>query len=326
MNWASAAFPMWLTIAAAAFFGLISIVTLLRAERSVANGALTVIALLAMGIAVASMMRSSGPAPAAGVTVAAVPAPPPAAPPAMYAALPALSCVDDLAGETVLAACEKVLFGSAESTAAAVSYVAARLTRLTSFGDVATANKNMTPDLAALRRSVESDRYGLVAHVLLTRDHCTPAECAAFNSMTDHSRIVANMDQQVYDGLITRYALTWNAPVTTGTTAASATTLGALAALPPSVPTGKPVHIDFPSASSTPAVSIMNPEPGSGAAVPSAARGAAPAASASSAPTPPPSPATKKTTPKPHRTTEPVQIVPAAPAAAAPAAPAASNQ
>jgi hypothetical protein len=319
MNWASPAFPMWLTIAAAAFFGLILLVTLLRAERSVANGALTIIALLAMGVAVASMIRSPGPA--AGVTVAAV-APPP--PPAVYPALPALSCVDDLAGETVLAACEKVLFGSAESTAAAVSYAAARLTRLTSFGDVATANKNMTPDLAALRRSVESDRYGLVAHVLLARDHCTPAECAAFNSLTDHSRIVANMDQQVYDGLTTRYALTWNAPVTTGTTATTATTLGALAALPPSVPTGRPVHIDFPSASSTPAVSIMNPEPGSGAPVPSAARGSASAASAT--PTQSPTPAAKKPAPKPRRTAEPIQIAPAAPAAAAPAAPAASNQ
>jgi hypothetical protein len=195
---------------------------------------------------------------------------------------------------------------------------------LTSFGDVATANKNMTPDLAALRRSVESDRYGLVAHVLLTRDHCTPAECAAFNSLTDHSRIVANMDQQVYDGLTTRYALTWNAPVTTGTTATTATTLGALAALPPSVPTGRPVHIDFPSASSTPAVSIMNPEPGSGAPVPSAARGSASAASAT--PTQSPTPAAKKPAPKPRRTAEPIQIAPAAPAAAAPAAPAASNQ
>jgi hypothetical protein len=319
MNWASPAFPMWLIVVAAAFFGLIVIVTLLRAEKSVANGALTIIALLAMGVAVASMIRSPGPVPAAGVTVAAV-----APPPAVYPAMPALSCVDDLAGETVLAACEKILFGSAESTAAAVSYAAARLTRLTSFGDVATANKNLTPDLAALRRSVESDRYGLIAHVLLTRDHCTPAECAAFNSLTDHSRIVANMDQQVYDGLITRYALTWNAPVTTGTTAAPSTAMGALAALPPSVPTGRPVHIDFPSSSSTPAVSIMNPEPGSGAPSPSASRGAASAASA--APAQASSPAAKKTAPKPRRTAEPVQIVPAAPAATAPAAPAASNQ
>jgi hypothetical protein len=303
---------MWLTLAAAAFFGLVLFVSLLRAEKSVANGALTIITLLAIGVAVASMTRTSGPAPAAGAATIATSAPPP---PAVNPALPALSCVDDLAGETVLTACEKVLFGSAESTAAAVSYAAARLTRLTSFGDVATANKNMTPDLAALRRSVESDRYGLIAHVLLARDRCTPAQCAAFSSLTDHSRIVANMDQQVYDGLVSRYAPTWNAPVTTGTT------LGALAALPSSAPPGHPVHIDFPSASSTPAVSIMSPEPGSGAAAPSSSRGEKAAAAAAS---PPPSTTAKKTAPKPRRAAEPIQISP--PAAAPAAAPAASNQ
>jgi hypothetical protein len=216
-----------------------------------------------------------------------------------------------------------VLFGSAESAAAAVSYAAARLTRLTSFGDVATANKNMTPDLAALRRSVESDRYGLIAHVLLARDRCTPAQCAAFNSLTDHSRIVANMDQQVYDGLISRYAPSWNAPVTTGTT------MGALAALPSSAPPGHPVHIDFPSASSTPAVSIMSPEPGSGAAAPPSSRGEPSSGSrsekpaASAAASPPPSAPAKKTTPKSRHVAEPIQLAPVAPAATAPAA---SNQ
>jgi hypothetical protein len=63
-----------------------------------------------------------------------------------------LSCIDDLAGETVLAACEKALFGSADAAAAAVSYAAAQLTQLTSFGDVASANKNMTPSWRPLRR------------------------------------------------------------------------------------------------------------------------------------------------------------------------------
>jgi hypothetical protein len=309
--------PMWLALAVAACFALILFVILLRAERSVANGALAIAALLAVGIALASTISAFGPGPAAGTASVAASATPP---PAVNAALPALSCIDDLAGETVLTACEKVLFGSAESAAAAVSYAAARLTRLTSFGDVATADKNMTPDLAALRRSVESDRYGLIAHVLLVRDHCTPAECAAFSSLTDHSRIVANMDQQVYDGLILRYAPTWNAPVTTGA-------MGAVAALPPSVPTGPghPVHIDFPSSTSTPAVSIMNPEPGSGAPAPSASHAGAPATSAATSP--PPTATAKKTTPKPRRASEPVQIAPAAPAAATPTtAPSASNQ
>ena len=49
--------------------------------------------------------------------------------------LPALSCIDDLAGDVVGQACEKVLFGSPESTAAAVNYTAAMLTRLTALGD-----------------------------------------------------------------------------------------------------------------------------------------------------------------------------------------------
>ena len=49
--WHSPTFPMWVTLAAAGFFAIILFVTLIRAERSVANGALTVITLLAIGIA-----------------------------------------------------------------------------------------------------------------------------------------------------------------------------------------------------------------------------------------------------------------------------------
>src|SRR4051795_1541095 len=178
--WRSPTFPMWLTLAAAAFFALILVVTLLRAERSVANGALTVITLLAIGIAVAATIRGFGPdganprrdsEPARSVT----------------ATLPALSCIDDLAGETVLTACEKLLFGSADAAAAAVSYAAARITQLTSFGDVEAANKIMTPELATLRRSVERDRYGLMAYVLANRDRCQPGDCATFRALTDHN-------------------------------------------------------------------------------------------------------------------------------------------
>src|SRR5258706_5631802 len=103
--WRSPTFPMWLTLAAAGFFGIILLITLLRAERSVANGALTVITLLAIGIAVAATLRGFGPDAASTARGAQPPQP-------VTAALPALSCIDDLAGETVMAACEKVLFGS----------------------------------------------------------------------------------------------------------------------------------------------------------------------------------------------------------------------
>jgi hypothetical protein len=316
--WRTPAFPTWLTIAAAAFFGIVLLITLLRAERTVANGALAVVTLLSIAIAAIVGSHGMGPADAAG------PVAEPRSPPQVSVALPALSCIDDLAGETVLTACEKALFGSAESAAAAVSYAASRLTRLTALGDVAAANRNMTPELQALRRSVERDRYGLVAHVLLTRDHCTPSDCAAFRSLTDHNQIAANMDERLYNGLVTRYAPLWNAPPP------AAATTGLIAAMPSSMPTGRPTNADFPSAASTPPVSIMNPEPGSGQAAPRqpAAAANAPPAAPRAAPTPRTAPAApalaaaKKPPAKPHTAAAPVQIAPAAPAPAPTSAPA----
>lgn len=231
--WRSPSFPMWLTLAAAGFFGIILLITLVRAERSVANGALTVITLLAVGVAVAATIREFGPAGRPGSAETARSSQP------VNAALPALSCIDDLAGDIVLAACEKALFGSAETAAAAVSYAASQISRLTAFGDVAAANAGMTPELESLRAAVERDRYGLMARVLVARDHCTPSNCRVFRALTDSRQIVANMEERVYDGLIARYAPLWNMP---------AAAPGPVATLAPSMPTGKPTNADFPSA------------------------------------------------------------------------------
>ncbi|HET7124195.1 MAG TPA: hypothetical protein VFI51_08780 [Bradyrhizobium sp.] len=312
--WRAPTFSMWLTLAASGFFGIIVLITLLRAEKSVANGALTVITLLAIGIAATATIRGFGPGGQSASVEARSSQP-------TGAALPALSCIDDLAGETVLTACEKVLFGSAESTAAALSYAASQITRLTAFGDVAAADASMIPELQMMRHAVERDRYGLMAYVLTARDHCTPSDCAAFRAVTDRNQIVANMNERTYEGLIVRYAPSWNMP---------AVTPGPVAALPPSMPLGKPTNAEFPSAASTPPISIMTPEPGQ-ATTPSTPRPPASALSSAPSSSPPlanaplPSPrptpalaaAKKPAAPKPARTAAPVQLAPAAPAPAA---------
>lgn len=311
--WRSPTFPMWLTLAAAGFFGIIVLITLLRAEKSVANGALTVITLLAIAVAVAATIRGFGPGGQGGSAESSLPQ-------AMNVTLPALSCVDDLAGDAVLAACEKALFGSAESSAAAVSYAASQISRLTAFGDVAAANKNLTPELQALRRAVEHDRYGLMAYALVARDHCTPSDCAAFRALTDSHQIAANMDERVYDGLISRYASTWNAPPAAAP----------VAALIPGVPTGRPTNAEFPTAASTPPVSIMTPEPVAPAPKPPAPKPPVATAATPAPLSPPPgapaptlaAAAKKPPAPKPPRAaapaSAPVSIAP-------PQAPAASN-
>jgi hypothetical protein len=304
MNWASASsfdliwrspsFPMWLALAAAGFFGIIVLFTLLRAEKSVANGALTVITLLAVGIAVASTLRDYGP-PGRDAPNEARPSP------VVTPGLAALSCIDDLAGDVVQQACEKAVFGSAESTAAAVNYMAAMITRLTALGDATTAQRTMTSETQALRRAIERDRYGLVAQVLLTRERCTPMECPAYRSLTDNHQIITNMDEHRYNGLVARYAPLWNAPpMTTAST-------GALAGLPPSLPTGRPTNAEFPSAANTPAVSIMTPEPGTGTKPPGAANAAIP-------------PATARPAQPPQTAAAPTSLVPLPPAKRQPAA------
>jgi hypothetical protein len=284
--WHSPAFPAWLTLAAAGFFGVIVIVTLLRAEKSVANGALTVITLLAVGVAVAATIPGFGGPGSTGDTN----------PQASIISTPApLSCLDDLAGEPVLTACEKALFGSAEQAAAAVSYASSQITRLTAFGEVATANKNMTAELQALRHAVEHDRYGLIAYVLTVRDNCTPSDCAAFRLLTDRKQIASNMEERVYETTISRYAPTWIAP--------SAQPPMPVAALVPGVPTGRPTNAEFPSSASTPPVSIMTPEPGtSTASVPRATAPTANAASPASRPAPAASPAPAANAPSPRPT------------------------
>jgi hypothetical protein len=307
--WHSPAFPMWLTLGAAGAFAIIVLITLLRADRSVANGALTVITLLAIGVAVAATIHvfGAGGGGASGETASVQ---------TINVSLPALSCVDDLAGEAVLAACEKSLFSSAESTAAAVSYAASLITQLTASGDA--ANRSQTPELQAVRRAIERDRYGLMAQALVARDHCTLTECPAFRVIADSHQIVANMDQRIYDGLVMRYSSSWNAP--------AAGAGGTVAAIPPSMPLGRPTNAEFPSAASTPPVSIMTPEPGPGAATPPAPRPPAAAANAA-APTPAPvlAAAKKPAAPKPRHppaAPAPVQLAPATPTPA----PAASNE
>jgi hypothetical protein len=329
--WRSPSFPMWLTLAAAGFFAILMLITLVRAEKSVANGALTVITLLAVAVAVAATIRGFGwTGASSGSSVQA---------PSTMAATPAMSCIDDLAGETVLTACEKALFASPESAAAAISYAASQITRLTALGDVATINRNLTPEVESLRRAVERDRYGLMAYVLVARDHCSPQGCPAFRSLGNSRQIMSNMDDRVYEGLVMRYSPSWGMPPAMPAIAAAPG--GAIAALPPAiaqtplttVPSGKPTTmIDFPSASSTPPVNIMTPEPGGpGSAAPPPPRGAAAPAGATPAPSPRPAaaskdapPAAAKKQPAPPKSARaPTQLAPppgSPPQAAAPAA------
>jgi hypothetical protein len=185
----------------------------------------------------------------------------------------ALACLDALAGEGVEAACEKAVFASPASVAAATSYVAARLELLSDvaahIGRGSTALEAAVP----LRRALEADRFGFLAHVLATRDSCTSENCKALSLLQDPSHVRANLRESAFNRYLERYLLVWTKEA--GPPEAPQVQAAAPAA-PQANPPGprKLVNIDFPTSASIPPVNIMNPEP-SGPVLPGAAAAAA---------------------------------------------------
>jgi hypothetical protein len=214
----------------------------------------------------------------------------------------ALACLDAGAGETVENACEKLVFASPQSAAAAVGYMDARLKLLADAEEA-----GALAELAATRRAVALDRYGVAAHVLAQRDGCTAEKCVAFALVEDASALKANLKAEVFDQYVSRYAANWNAPPPPPKPPA----VSALPA-PPAVarsvlgmtPTAavKPgEHWDFPSAASIPPVSIMNSEPPlpKGADAQAQAANAPAAAAEAKPPKPPKRPAPQAAAPPP---------------------------
>src|SRR5215208_1350655 len=74
-----------------------------------------------------------------------------------------LACLDAVVGETVEAACERLLFGAPEMIAAATAYTAARVALLSDGIDFAVrSNASYEGALPGLRRALEADRFGFV--------------------------------------------------------------------------------------------------------------------------------------------------------------------
>jgi hypothetical protein len=235
----------------------------------------------------------------------------------------ALACLNGVTS-VVEAACEKALFATPEAVASAVAYVDARLSLLAAGAAVANYDKSYRPAFERLRRSLEADHFGLVAHVLTTRG-CSPSDCADLALLHDTERIVANMKAQHFESQVGVHALAWQpnganvaaSPATS--TAPSSMTGSAMSGLSPmpAAPTtsgGPAGKFEYPSAASIPPVSIMSAEPGS---PPSAETKPAPAPrraarhqapkppTQAAAPPPPPTPPPLNTAPPPQQEAAP---------------------
>jgi hypothetical protein len=247
----------------------------------------------------------------------------------------ALSCLSGTAGETVEASCEKALFASPEATAAAVAYVAAQVSVLADAGDYERRSaRNYESALSGIRFALETDRFGIVAHVLDSYG-CTAEQCVALALLRDRRQVSENLNSHKYEFLVARHATDW-AGTPSATPPPVAVNVPSTAPLPPPSPLASaapaaaaPVatakkNFFLPSSASIPPISIMAPEPALGPQQGATDAGAKPAADPPAKPAPP-APTRKTVTPPPARpnttgSTTPLALQPSAAASAAPAA------
>ncbi len=122
----------------------------------------------------------------------------------------ALSCLDEIAGETVEARCEMAVFASPEVVAADINYVTAQLALLnvgTTYAERGDAS--YAAELAPLRTALELDRFGIVAHVL-GHQGCTPENCDALMRFHDPSKVLANLRNHTFEEEVKKYTAIWD--------------------------------------------------------------------------------------------------------------------
>lgn len=201
----------------------------------------------------------------------------------------ALACLDATSGDSVEGACERAVFANAETVAAATALVGARLALLNDANDFANRNPSYqnSVTLAGLQRTISADRFGLVAHVLATRDGCTFENCDAFVMVNDANRLRANLRERTFDALVARYATNWPTRARAAAPSTTSMTFPPAASMPP-VPNSESPAPAQPFAATPPAPSTPASPAAPANTQPAAQKRPPPAKTAQPRPAPPP--------------------------------------
>jgi len=112
--------------------------------------------------------------------------------------------------------------------------------------------------LTNLRRVIEADRFGIVAHVLAVRDGCTADQCAAFAFLQGTGRVSANLAQRPFEAHLKEHMAGWQ---TAGSRPVAGNAPAGAAPAAPVAAAKSPSSVYFPSSASIPPVNIMAAEP-----------------------------------------------------------------
>jgi hypothetical protein len=169
----------------------------------------------------------------------------------------AIGCLEATNTETVEGSCERAVFASPETVAAATAYIGARISLLADAHEYVKRDQSYETQIAGLRRTVAADRYGLSSQVLSVRDGCTADACDAFGLVYDDKKLKANLRDRLFDVTVGRYAVNW--PLRTRSTSQPTATSPGASVTFPSMQSMPPVNSSATNAAEPVTPSVTPP-------------------------------------------------------------------
>lgn len=120
-----------------------------------------------------------------------------------------LGCLHVAATSTLDEACEQAIFAEPQRVASAVGITADHVALLYDATVYAVREPAFLERFEGLRRSLEADPYGLVAHVFAKDHKCIPDSCTRYRILKDTEKVKANLSAQKFEGLLAKHKQNW---------------------------------------------------------------------------------------------------------------------
>jgi hypothetical protein len=120
-----------------------------------------------------------------------------------------LGCLHVAATSTLDEACELAIFAEPQRVASAVGITADHIALLYDATLYAVREPAFLERFEGLRRSLEADPYGLVAHVFAKDHKCIPDSCTRYRILKETDKVKANLAAQKFEALLAKHKQSW---------------------------------------------------------------------------------------------------------------------
>jgi len=120
-----------------------------------------------------------------------------------------LGCLNVSLAPALDEACERIIFAEPQRITSAISVISDRLTLLDDAINFSAREPAFAQRFEPLRKSLEADPYGIVAHVLAAQYKCLPDSCPKMRNFKEADRIKTNLASRTFDGLLVKHKESW---------------------------------------------------------------------------------------------------------------------